>query len=138
MLNFVGNTVPAVVADFLKPDKMALLFKATVEGVQFAQAMFGHAPVEVRKKEALEFAVATYDVVDAIFGLHETIDHYVKTILFPSMIDGVIVSFNNSGWFDTSKPVEFGGPNNPAGPIGPSVLPAPKPAFPKAVSREAA
>lgn len=137
-LNFVGAAIPAVVAKFLTPVRMGLIFKCAVEAVQYVQARLSHAPPEVRKKEALDFALASYDLVDNIFGFHEDVDHYVKTTLLPSIIDGVTLSFNQALWFDTSKPIEIGGPNNPNPTPAISKIPSPVPQVQPDLGRSAA
>lgn len=114
--SFLGAAIPAAVGFWATPRRMGLLFKGTVEGVQFVQATFTSVPGETeeqaikrKKKEAIEFIVATYDIADELMGCSPEIDTYVKQTLIPSMVDGVVLTFNLAGWFNTSKPVEIGG-----------------------------
>ncbi|PKL79072.1 MAG: hypothetical protein CVV27_02395 [Candidatus Melainabacteria bacterium HGW-Melainabacteria-1] len=127
MLNFVGAAVPAVVASFLNPKRLGLLWKVVTEAVQYVQSELSQAPPEVRKKEAYEFALASYDLADAIFGFHPLVDEYVKQNLIPAMIDGTILAFNAALWFESSKPVEVGGANSPVAPAGLAAIPGPVP-----------
>ncbi|MGV3524354.1 MAG: hypothetical protein ACO1RX_09020, partial [Candidatus Sericytochromatia bacterium] len=126
-LNFVGSTIPSVVAQFLTPRRMALIFEVVVEGVQWAQSELQQAPPEVRKKEAYEFILKSYVLFRDIFGHHPLIDQYVRQNLLPSMIDGVMTAFNLALWFDSSKPIAVGGTNNPVPPSGLAQIPGPIP-----------
>lgn len=127
MLNFVGAAVPAVVAQFLNPKRLGLVWRVVTEAVQYVQSELSQAPPEVRKREAYEFALASYDLADSIFGFHPQVDEFVKQNLIPAMIDGVILAFNAALWFESAKPVSVGGANNPVQPAGVSAIPGPVP-----------
>ena len=134
MLNFVGAAIPAAVAAFLTPARIALIFKAVVEAVQVIQAAMDRSKSkEEKKQEAIEFACASYDLADSVFNQSPDVDLYVKSTMIPAFIDGVILSFNLSRWFDSDQPLSTGGlpvpgvvPYMPAG-AQPSVpIPAPR------------
>lgn len=136
-LNFVGAAIPNSVATFLTPARMALIARAVIEGVQVVQAVFKHVPGETeeqaigrKKREAIEFACASYDLADNIFGFSDEIDTYVKYTLIPSMVDGFVLTFNQSLWFDSSKPVAVGGTFAPSPVAGPAFLLGSQPRVP--------
>lgn len=147
-LNFVGQAIPANVANFLTPVRMALITRAVIEGVQFVQSVFQQLPDETpeqaiarRKKEAVDFACASYDLADSIFGFNDMVDAYVKYTLIPSLVDGIVVAFNHALWFDTTKPVNVGGQHAPSPPAGAAFLvgaqpktPVPEPLTPEVAS----
>lgn len=113
MLNYVSNFIPAKVAKKLTPVHWALIFEVAIEAVQWAQVTLQNQPPEIRKKEALEFASKSWKLFLAL--THDPdIKEYIESVALPSCIDGVIKTFNLSGWFATAKPVQYGGPNNPA------------------------
>jgi len=126
-LNFVSAAVPAAAARFLTPARMGLLWIAATEAVQWAQSELSQAPPDIRKKEALEFALASYALVNSVL-VDPEITRYVKTCLLPGMIDGCLKAFNVGLWFETSKPISVGGAFNPA-PSTPGRTPSPPPAI---------
>lgn len=136
-LNFVGAAIPNSVSTFLTPVRMALIARAVIEGVQVVQAVFKHAPGETeeqaiarKKREAIEFACASYDLADSIFSFSDLVDAYVKYTLIPSLVDGIVKAFNQALWFDSSKPVTVGGAFAPSPPAGTAFMVGVQPKMP--------
>lgn len=129
MFEFISPFISPQVALKMTPKAWGLLFMCVVEAVQWAQAEFSHEPEDVRKKEAYDFALKSWQLYQELLRDPATAE-FIKANALPAAIDGVIKTFNTSLWFATSKPVSVGGYHNPAPVQAVSQIPGPAPISP--------
>lgn len=128
MFDFLNPYISPQVANKMTPSRWALLCKVVIEAIQWAEVMHAGKDPEIVKKEAYDFALASYDLFVHILS-DPDLAEYVKTQALPAMITGMVKTFNLSLWFKTSKPVAVGGQHNPVNPPALSQIPGPAPSI---------
>lgn len=79
-----------------------LLYKAVSEGIEFAEAQFSNKSGPEKKKEAVEFAEASFDVLAQQISLNAELSNEIKKAI-PDLIEQTVKAINSlKGLFNRS------------------------------------